>query len=66
MRHLSDTDHASRIPVIISSASLPERQLAIDAGAKCFLPKPHLGNTLVDAVMHVINNHPTDEIVASS
>lgn len=57
MKHLSQREQTSRIPIIISSASLPERQLAIDAGAKCFLPKPHLGHTLLNAVSHVIHNH---------
>jgi DNA-binding response OmpR family regulator len=47
LRRCVDTE---RIPVVMLSASLIDRQKALDAGARFFLTKPYQGKALVDAV----------------
>lgn len=56
MKNMADREETKRIPVIISSASLNKREVAIDAGAKGFIPKPYIGKKLVEAVSKVLVN----------
>jgi DNA-binding response OmpR family regulator len=51
LKNRTDTSH---IPVVMLSASLVDRQAALDAGARYFLSKPYSGNTLVHAVNSVL------------
>jgi DNA-binding response OmpR family regulator len=43
------------IPVVMLSASIVDRQAAIDAGARFFLKKPYQGDTLVQTVTAAMN-----------
>jgi CheY-like chemotaxis protein len=42
------------IPVVMLSASLSDRQRALQAGARFFLDKPYVGSKLIDAVNRAI------------
>jgi CheY-like chemotaxis protein len=52
LRSLPETMH---IPVVVLSSSLVDQQSALDAGARCFLRKPHNGTLLVNAVERAIH-----------
>lgn len=61
IERLKSNDNTKRIPIVVSSASLPDRQFAIDAGAVGFIPKPHSRGQLTRTLSRVI-----DDCVASS
>lgn len=52
LKRQSDT---KRIPVVMLSASLVDKERALDAGAKYFLSKPYEGRELIDAVNAAID-----------
>lgn len=55
-------DATHDIPVVMLSASLVDRQRALDAGARFFLSKPYDGKQLVAAVTAAIENpEPAEE-----
>ena len=56
---LKQNSETKRIPVIMMSASIGDRQAALDAGARFFLDKPYHGKTLLAAVETAIaESHP--------
>jgi CheY-like chemotaxis protein len=50
LAQLHQQDCTRDIPVVMLSASLSDRQRALDAGARFFLQKPYTGATLVEAL----------------
>jgi DNA-binding response OmpR family regulator len=61
---LKENERTRRIPVIMLSASIGDRQASLDAGARFFLDKPYQGKTLVAAVETAIaesnSNHRSE------
>lgn len=55
LRQNSDTRN---IPVIMLSASHPDRRRALDAGAAFFLSKPYDGKEVVAAIKTVLDEQP--------
>ena len=58
LRKLSELPATSHIPVVILSASVVDRQQALDSGARFFLAKPYDGARLLDAVRAVTQEQP--------
>jgi len=58
LKLLRSTPETMHIPVVMLSASRVDEQTALEAGARCFLRKPHNGALLVHAVERAI--HETD------
>lgn len=54
LTELRRRERTRAIPVVMLSASLVDRQRALEAGARFFLSKPYQGATLVEAVERVI------------
>jgi len=50
MAELQRREDTKHIPIIMLSASLVDKQRALDAGARFFLTKPYVGKDLVAAV----------------
>ena len=57
LKHLRQAEQFSRLPVIVSSASVFEmdRNKSLDAGANAFLPKPVQAETLLDLLKIHLN-----------
>lgn len=55
-----------RIPVVMLSASLVDREKALDAGASYFLSKPYEGRELIKAVNAAIDQAESDEYLCST
>ena len=54
LEKLRQCDQTKDIPVVMLSASLVDKQAALDAGARYFLTKPYEGETLLAAVESAI------------
>jgi len=52
LQHQEETRH---IPIVMLSASLVDKEQALDAGATYFLTKPYQGRELVEAVNAAVN-----------
>ncbi|EDL60843.1 response regulator [Gimesia maris] len=63
LKQKSDT---RQIPVVMLSASLVDREKALDAGASYFLSKPYEGHELIKAVNAAIDQAEEDELPGST
>ena len=59
LAELQQRSDTRQIPIVMLSASLVDKEMALDAGATFFLSKPYQGRELVEAVKVAI--HQADE-----
>ena len=59
LKELKKRDETKHIPVVMLSASIVDQQAALEAGARFFLKKPYLGDTLLRAVASALETSPT-------
>jgi CheY-like chemotaxis protein len=55
LRQLQSDEKTRDIPVVMLSASIVDRSLTLDAGARFFVRKPYQGTTLVAAICSVLS-----------
>lgn len=63
LKTLKASPETRNLPVVMLSASIGDRQLALDSGAEYFISKPYNGPTLIQAIQKAIQAPPLDEIV---
>lgn len=58
LKELKQRDDTKHIPVVMLSASIVDQQAALDDGARYFLKKPYLADTLLRALASALETSP--------